>query len=67
MSASGPALRRSPDNQVFVGVLAGLADFFGVEARRVRIAYVILSLLSAGFPGLLLYLLLLYVVPDSSV
>ncbi len=67
MSAFDAALRRSPDNQVLVGVLAGIADFFGLEARRVRIAYVILSLLSAGFPGLLLYLLLLYVVPDSSV
>lgn len=67
MSAFDAALRRSPDNQVLVRVLAGIADFFGLEARRVRIAYVILSLLSAGFPGLLLYLLLLYVVPDSSV
>jgi len=67
MSPSGAPLRRSPDNQVLVGVLAGVADFFGVEARRLRIAYVILSVLSAGFPGLLAYLLLLYVVPDPSV
>jgi len=67
MSPSGAPLRRSPDNQVLVGILAGIADFFGVEARRVRFAYAILSLLSAGFPGVLVYLLLLYVVPDSSV
>ena len=64
--APAGALRRSQDDQVLTGVLGGLAAFFQVRPRRVRTAYVVLSLLSAGFPGVLVYVLLLYVVPDVS-
>jgi phage shock protein C len=57
-------LRRSSTNEVFTGVLGGLADFFGVSARKVRIAWVIGTLLSGG---LLIgaYLLLWYVMPQD--
>ena len=57
-------LRRSAHNEVLAGVLAGLAEFFGVEARKVRIAFVIASLLSGGLMvgG---YFLLWYVMPDD--
>ena len=57
-------LRRSSTNEVFTGALGGLADFFGVSARKVRIAWVIGTMLSGG---LLIgaYLLLWYVMPDD--
>ena len=57
-------LRRSSANEVFTGVIGGLADFFGVSARKARIAWVIGTLLSGG---LLIgaYLLLWYVMPGD--
>jgi phage shock protein C len=57
-------LRRSSTNEVLTGVLGGLADFFGVSARKVRIAWAIGTIFSGG---LLIgaYLLLWYVMPDD--
>lgn len=47
------------------GVLGGLARHLGWPADRLRIAYVVLSVLSAAFPGLLVYLVLWFVMPDE--
>ena len=57
-------LRRSRDRMV-AGVCGGLAEWLGWKANRVRVAYVILSVLSAAFPGLLVYLLLWLLIPDA--
>ena len=54
--------RRSNDRMI-AGVCGGIADYFGWPAGRVRIAYVIISILSAAFPGTLVYLLLWLVMP----
>lgn len=57
-------LRRSAHDEVFTGVLGGLAEFFGVSARRTRIAWVIGTILSGGLT-IGVYLLLWYVMPDD--
>lgn len=50
---------------MIAGVCAGLAHELGWPVDRTRIAYVLLSVFSAAFPGILVYLLLWYVVPES--
>lgn len=55
-------LRRSRD-RVIAGVCGGLAERFGWPVTRVRIGYVLLSVLSVAFPGILVYLLLWFVMP----
>ena len=50
---------------MIAGVCAGLAHELGWPVGRTRIAYVLLSILSAAFPGLLVYLLLWFVVPKT--
>jgi phage shock protein PspC (stress-responsive transcriptional regulator) len=57
-------LRRSR-NRVIAGVCGGIAEWFGWPAGRTRLAYVLLSILSAAFPGILVYLLLWIVMPDA--
>lgn len=57
-------LTRSHD-QVIAGVCAGLAEYFGWDIALVRILYLVLSIFSAGFPGLLIYIILWIVMPDS--
>jgi len=45
------------------GVCAGLAGYLGWKVSHVRILYVVVSLFSAAFPGLLVYLILWLVMP----
>ena len=47
------------------GVCGGIAAWLGWKPDRVRIAYVIASVLSAAFPGIIVYLLLWLVMPDA--
>ncbi|MEA4936443.1 hypothetical protein SDC9_109439 [bioreactor metagenome] len=58
-------LRRSND-QMIAGVCAGIAEYLGLDATLVRVAYVILSVLSAGFPGTLLYIILWMIMPREN-
>ena len=57
---------RRSSNKWIAGVCGGIAEYFGWPPDRVRIAYVILSILSAAFPGILVYLLLWLVMPGPS-
>lgn len=59
----GRKLRRSRENKVIAGVLGGLAEWLGWPVGRLRIVYVIVSILSAAFPGTLVYLLLWLLMP----
>ena len=55
-------LRRS-HNKWIAGVCGGLAEWLGWPADRVRIVYVLVSVLSAAFPGTLVYLILWILMP----
>ena len=59
-------LKRSR-NQKVAGVCAGFADYIGWDVTLVRSLYAILSICSAGFPGLLLYIILWIVMPLDDV
>lgn len=56
-------LRRSSHNRMFGGVLGGIARHYDLDPTGVRIGYVLLSILSAGFPGTLVYIILWLVIP----
>jgi len=62
MTETGGKFRRSSD-QVIAGVCGGIAEKFGWRPNRVRLAYVLLSIFSAAFPGILVYVILWLVVP----
>jgi len=57
-------LRRSKD-RIIAGVCGGLADWVGWSPDKVRLIYVIVSVLSAAFPGIIAYLVLWLIMPDS--
>lgn len=58
-------LRRSTQNRVIAGVCGGLAEWLGWDATLVRILYVTVSVLSAAFPGLLVYVILWVAMPKA--
>lgn len=56
---------RSRTNRVLAGVIGGISEAIGVEAKILRIAYVILFMFTGFFPMGLLYLLLVYIMPNE--
>ncbi|MFY9552416.1 MAG: PspC domain-containing protein [Thermoanaerobaculia bacterium] len=64
MSSQSPRRRLTRSrNKMIAGVCAGLAEYFELDPTLVRIAYVVVSILSAAFPGILAYIILMFVMP----
>lgn len=57
-------LRRS-SNRMIAGVCGGIAEYFNLDPTLVRAGYVLLSLCSVAFPGLLAYLILWLIMPEK--
>jgi phage shock protein C len=55
-------LKRS-NNKIIAGVCGGLAEWLGWDPTLVRIGYVLISILSAAFPGILIYIILWIIMP----
>ena len=58
-------LRRSRTNRMIAGVVGGLAEYWSIDATLARVIFVIVSIISAAFPGLLVYALLWLVIPEG--
>jgi phage shock protein C len=56
-------LLRSRSNRILGGVCGGIARWLGWDPTLVRILYVVLSIVSAAFPGALVYIILWIVMP----
>jgi phage shock protein PspC (stress-responsive transcriptional regulator) len=50
---------------MIAGVCGGLADWLGWSPTIVRVLYVILSIASAAFPGILVYIILWIAMPEA--
>jgi phage shock protein C len=59
------SLRRSRSNRMIGGVVSGLADYIGMDPVLARVLYVLISVFSAAFPGILVYLILWVVMPEE--
>ncbi len=66
MSGTRGPLRRSRSDRMIAGVIGGLAAYFGMDATLFRIAYVIGSVVSAAFPGILVYVILWVITPEQA-
>ena len=61
-----PRLARSADDRLIAGVCGGIAEWLGWDVTVVRVAYVVVSILSVAFPGILVYLILWAVMPRAA-
>jgi len=64
MTVHGRKLRRSVHDRWIAGVCGGIAEYFGIDPTVVRVGYILLSILSAAFPGILIYIILWIVIPE---
>jgi phage shock protein PspC (stress-responsive transcriptional regulator) len=58
-------LRRSRRHRWIAGVCGGLAEWVGWDPMLVRLLYVIVSIVSVGFPGTIAYIVLWMIMPES--
>ena len=58
-------LTRSKERMI-LGVCGGVAEYFDWDPTLVRIGYVLLSLCSLAFPGVLAYFILAIIMPPAS-
>ena len=56
-------LRRS-HNKMIAGVCAGIAEYLDFDPSLVRIGYVLISIFSAAFPGIIIYIILWIIIPE---
>lgn len=64
MTKSG--LYRSSRHNMLAGVMGGIAERFGWNVTLLRIIFVIISCISAAFPGILVYLVLWLLMPKQN-
>jgi len=48
---------------MIAGVCGGIAEYFDLDPTVVRVAYVLISIVSVAFPGILAYIILMFVMP----
>ena len=56
-------LHRSASDRLIGGVCGGIAAWLGWNRTVVRLLYILVSILSAAFPGIIVYVLLWIVMP----
>ncbi len=59
------SLTRSKTDRMLGGVCGGIAKTYGWDPTVVRIAYVLISVVSAAFPGILFYVILWALIPEE--
>jgi phage shock protein PspC (stress-responsive transcriptional regulator) len=58
-------LYRSRQHKLIAGVCGGIADWLGWDPTLVRILYVVVSIASVAFPGIIAYIILWMVMPKA--
>jgi phage shock protein C len=56
-------LTRSNRNKMIAGVCGGLAEYLNVNPTVMRVLYVLASVMSVAFPGILAYIVLMFLMP----
>ena len=66
MASLNRPLRRSRSDRMIAGVVGGLAHYFGIDSTLARVLYVVGSIVSAAFPGAVVYVIMWAIVPKET-
>ena len=64
MPTQRPGLQRSRNQRIIAGVCGGIAEWLGWSVTLVRVLFVLVSILSAAFPGIIAYIVLWVLMPN---
>ncbi len=59
-------LTRIPHKGIFAGVIAGFAEYFSVDVTLLRVLFVVFVLVTGFFPGVLAYIIAIFIMPVES-
>lgn len=59
-------LNRVTNDKIIGGVCGGIAKYLGWDPAIVRLLYVLISIFSAAFPGIFVYIILWIVMPEDN-
>jgi phage shock protein C len=63
--ATEKKLYRSNTNRMLAGVCGGIAEYFHVDPTLIRLAYVLLSIFTVAFPGIIVYIIAAIIIPND--
>jgi len=63
MAEEPKRLYRIRRGRKIVGVLGGIANYFGLDPSLVRITYVFMTFFTLGIPGIVFYLAMAFIIP----
>ncbi len=66
MSQNPRPFTRSRHDKMIGGVMGGIARRYGWSSTILRVVFVLVSILSAAFPGILVYLILWLLMPEEN-
>ncbi len=60
-------LYRSKENKILAGILGGVGEYFDTDPVLVRLIYLIILIATGVVPGVVVYILAIFVVPERPV
>lgn len=60
-------LYRSRTNKVFAGICGGVGEYFNVDPVAIRLAWVVVVMVTGFFPGALAYIIAIYIIPEKPI
>lgn len=60
-------LYRSKENKILAGILGGVGEYFDTDPVLVRLIYLIVLIATGVVPGILVYILAIFVVPERPI
>ncbi len=60
-------LYRSRSNRMLSGVCGGLGDYFSIDVTIIRLVWVLISIMSVGFPGIIAYVIAVFIIPEEPI
>lgn len=60
-------LYRSRSNRMLSGVCGGIADYFDIDATIIRLVWALITFMSAGFPGIVVYVIAVFIIPEEPI
>lgn len=65
MDTETKRLYRSRSDRMIAGVCAGMGKYLGIDATVIRLLFALLAIFTGVVPGLVLYLVMMFIVPDE--
>ena len=63
---SNKRLYRASQGAMISGVCQGIADYFKMDATIIRLIWIVVTIFSFGFAGVVLYIACIFIIPDQA-